>query len=456
MSVPNQTTSAVVPHALARHYPGVRAAARYVGARRDDSRNPLTVPLELPDLTEGIERFTDVTDIALTEIDSDLFLLDLMRNPGTRTTKAMASLVMVARAVEHIRRTGERLLLVTPTSGNKGNALRDAVARAYATGIASPVDLRLLVVVPDSSRGKLRGGALSDNPHLRAATPVAVAAAGQPPAAVKQLAAEAVRLCGERLLDRTGFRCWYTLDLDNYRVADSVRAYAEADLLPITSDSPPRWHAHAVSSAYGLLGYHLGHTVLAEGLYPDLAAPATHPGFLLVQQLATPDMVVSLLGRDVPDYTRGPADGLWRQREDPAFPAVTDDPAEVIDATFYTKAPPTSPDINALVGRYGGGGIVVSRRECLDRYATVRALAANAGIDIEADPGLIREWSLVKVLTGVLIARERGLIPPGTRIIAHGSGYYTDETVPPLAAAHTTPVRTAQDLAGVLAGAVNG
>jgi hypothetical protein len=205
-----------------------------------------------------------------------------------------------------------------------------------------------------------------------------------------------------------------------------------------------------------LLGYHLGHTVLAERRYPDLPAPASHPGFLLVQQLATPDMVVSLLGRGTPAFVRGPADGLWRQPDDPAFPAVTDDPEEVIDPTFYTKAPPTCTEINVLVGKHGGGGIVVSRRECLDRFAAVRALAANAGVDIDADPGLIREWSLVKVLTGVLLARERGLVPPGTQIVAHGSGHYTDAMVPPLAPAHTTPVTSAQDLAAVLASAAGG
>lgn len=427
---------------------------RCAGARRA-GRDAPAVALDLPEHPdESFHRFADVTDIGLTEVDTGLHLLDLMRNPGTRTTKSIASLTMVARAVHHIRTTGERLVLLTPTSGNKGTALRDAVARAYASGLATPDQLRLVVVVPEASRAKLRGGPLSADPQLRAANPVAVAAVDRP-AEVKQLATDVLAAVSPWLTGKTGFGCWYTLDLDNYRAADVVRAFAEAELAPITPDSPPRWHAHAVSSGYGLLGYHFGHELLTSRRYAELPAPASHPGFLLVQQLGTPDMVVSTLGRGPRRYAPG-ADGTWRQDgvADPAFPAVTDDPGEVLDATFYTKNPPTSAEIDPIIARHGGGGIVVSRRECLDRFGAVRALAANAGIDIVADPALIREWSLVKVLTGVLVARERGLVPPGTRVIAHASGYYTDELIPPLDPAHTTAVRTASDLAEALTAAV--
>ncbi|GGS14650.1 hypothetical protein GCM10010252_62660 [Streptomyces aureoverticillatus] len=442
-----------VRNALAHYHSGVQAAARHLTSRRA-STAPLPVPLTLPEADEAFTRFTDVTDLVLTRLDEELYLLDLMRSPGTRTTKAFASLTMVARAVDHIRRTGERVVFLTPTSGNKGSALRDAVARAYATGFASPDELRVVMVAPAASTSKLRGGPLSEDSALRGANPVALADVDTP-AGVKDLAKEVVDAYADEALAGTGFRCWYTLDLDNYRVADSVRAFAEAELLPLGPDSPPRWHAHAVSSAYGLLGYHLGHQVLADGLYPKLAAPARHPGFFLVQQLATPDMVVSALGRGVPGYTRDPAAGVWRRTgDDPAFPEVTDDPAEVLDPTFYTKNPVTSADIDPLIGRHGGGGVVVSRRECLDRFDRVRELAARAGVAIDGDPARIREWSLIKVLTGILVARERGLVPSGTQILAHASGYYTDETIPPLPVEHTEPVRTAPELAKVLTAAV--
>ncbi|MDT8914687.1 DUF6002 family protein [Amycolatopsis sp. PS_44_ISF1] len=454
MSVENQTTDTRIPRALVRYYAGVRTAMRRAAARRAGRDTP-AVALDLPEHpSEDFRRFADVTDIGLTEVDPGLHLLDLMRNPGTRTTKSVASLTMVARAVHHIRTTGERLVLLTPTSGNKGTALRDAVARAYASGLATPDELRLVVVVPAASRAKLRGGPLSADPQLRAANPVVVAAVERP-AGVKRLATDVLAQVSPWLAGKTGFTCWYTLDLDNYRAADVVRAFVEAELAPITPDSPPRWHAHAVSSGYGLLGYHFGHELLTSREYPEFAEPARHPGFLLVQQLATADMVVSALGREPRPYAPGPG-GTWRQEEpaDPAFPAVTDDPGEVLDATFYTKNPPTSAEIDPLIARHGGGGIVVSRRECLDRFGEVRSLAANAGIGITADPALIREWSLVKVLTGVLLARERGLVPAGTEIIAHASGYYTDELVPPLDPAHTTPAANAADLAEALTAAV--
>ncbi len=241
------------------------------------------------------------------------------------------------------------------------------------------------------------------------------------------------RLAGER----TRFTPWFTLDLDNYRIADTVRACAEAELDPIRPDSAPRLHVHAVSSAYGLLGYHLGVELLRRGDGSGLAAPHRHPGFLLVQQLATPDMVLSLLkggtGRDLlPEYRRGGAADPWRQDGEPNFPAVTDAPDERLDATFYTGAPATSGAINELIGRYGGTGVVVSRRECLDRYEEIAGLLAPLGHHLPQDPADIREWSLVKAFAGAMVAVERGLVAPGTDLLVHGSGFYTDATLAPL------------------------
>jgi hypothetical protein len=449
MSVAGRETAVtgVVRNALARYHPEIRAAAQLAVAEREAD---LAIPLAPPEI---VPEFTDVTDVGLTEIDRDTFLLDLMRNPGARTTKTMASLLMVSRAVGHIRRTGEKVLIFTPTSGNKGTALRDAVARAYRTGLATPEQLRMVMLVPGNSRAKLRDCALTADAALLAANPVAVADVAQP-ADVKGLAADVLAEHEELVLDKTGFRIWYTLDLDNYRIADSVRALVEAELLPFTPDSRPRLHAHAVSSAFGLLGYSLGRRLLTEGLtrYPTAAG---HPGFFLIQQLATADMVTSLLGKDVPGYGYDRASGCWRQDTAPEFPAATDDPVETIDPTFYTKAPVTRTAVNTIVARHGGGGIVVSKRECLERFGETRALAANAGIDIAADPALIREWSLVKALTGVLLARERGLVRPGTEVVVHASGYYSDELVPPVADRHLSPVRTAADLADVVFGAAS-
>ncbi|GHE35622.1 hypothetical protein CP980_28985 [Streptomyces vinaceus] len=439
----------VVRNALDRYFEEIRTAARTVEGERT---SPADIPLELTGKPAAFAAFTEVTDVGLTRVDQRTHILDLMRNPGARTTKTMASLLMIARAAAHIRRTGERIMLFTPTSGNKGTALRDAVARAHATGLATPDELRIVMLAPEASRNKLRDCALTGDQALRTANPVVLAKVERP-ADVKQLSSEVVQRHTAEILDTTGFRLWYTLDLDNYRIADAVRAFVEAELLPITADSAPRVHVHAVSSAFGLLGYHLGHRLLTEGL-PGYAAPARHPGFHLVQQLATADMVTSLLGTKVPDYTYDATTGLWQQDAVAEFPAVTDDPREVIDPTFYTKEPPTRTQINDIVARHGGGGIVVSRRECLEHFDQVRALAAVAGIEIAADPTLIREWSLVKALTGVLLSRERGLLGPDTDVVVHGSGYYSDELVPALREDHLTRVGTVDDLArAVLAAA---
>ncbi|SEF24652.1 hypothetical protein SAMN05421837_102804 [Amycolatopsis pretoriensis] len=432
----------IVQNALSRYHEHIRAVARVVTAARGGD---LAIPLEP---LEVFEEFTDVTDIGLSQVGENMFLFDLMRNPGARTTKTMASLLMVSRAVSHIRRTGERILVFTPTSGNKGTALRDAIARAYECGLVTPEQLRMVMLVPESSRVKLRDCALTWEGALHSVNPVAMVNVDQP-ADVKQLSAKVVAAQAAEIMDTTGFRVWYTLDLDNYRIADAARAFVEAELLPVTEDSPPRFHAHAVSSAFGLLGYHLGFEALATGL-PGLSVPANHPGFFLVQQLATPDMVTSLLGTKVPDYEYDSAAGLWRQGAALEFPAVTDAPEETIDATFYTKSPATSAQVNAIVGRYGGGGVVVSKRECLDRFDRVRAVASNAGIEIGADPASIREWSLIKVLTGVLVARERGLIAADTDVVVHGSGCYDDSSLPPMRDEHITRVSTLAELAALV------
>ncbi|MEU1124603.1 DUF6002 family protein [Streptomyces sp. NPDC005899] len=428
------TTETVVVRAMTRYQPMLRAGAEQLGM---SGTGP--VGFHLPADDDRLARFHEVSDIAVQRAGTwrghHVSLLDLMRNPGTRTTKTFASLHIVARAVQHIRDTGEPLLLTTPTSGNKGTALRDAVARAYAAGLATPDELRVLTVAPAHSHPKLRDSPLSADPGLRAANPLIVADVSRPDD-VKAL----TRSAYERLRSEpTRFTPWFTLDLENYRIADTLRAYAEAELDPIGPRSRPRVHAHAVSSAFGLLGYHLGVSLLERHADWGLPAPHRHPGFLLVQQLATPDMVLSLLkggtARDLlPRYRRPEPAGPWRQEGDPHFPAVTDALDERLDATFYTSAPPTSAEINSLVARYGGTGVVVSRRECLDHYEDIAALLAPLGHRLPEDPADIREWSLVKAVTGAMLAASRRLVASGTDLLVHASGFYTDDTLPPLRA----------------------
>jgi hypothetical protein len=410
----------------------------------------------LPDLDDATRRFFAVAEAAwrpLGELGGHpAALLDLTLNPGTRTTKTFPSLLIVARAVEYIRRTGERVLIFTPTSANKGTALRDAVLRAVQAGLVTPEQLRVGVLAPRGCQAKQRSSRLSADPELRRLNPL-LRWDGERPEEVKAVGRDFVRRYAQAAHDRDGLNIWFSLELRNYLVADAARAFFEQQVAP-TAAAPPRVHAHAVSSAYGLLGYNLGRDVLeAEGT----ADPADRPGFLLVQHLGTPDMVLHLRHGSfdrapVPAYRVDPGSGLSRQDGDPRFPAVTYDPGEVLDPTFYTHEPPTAPSMTALIQRHGGDGIVVSLAECLQRYPQLRALPAGGPRPLPPDPRQLREWSLVMALTGVLNAVDRGLVPDGAELVVHGSGSYGTADFDPIEDAAVRPVASVEDVASALLG----
>ncbi|MEU6118629.1 DUF6002 family protein [Streptomyces sp. NPDC047117] len=409
----------------------------------------------LPEPSAALERFFSVSGIAVADLPDyrghRLRLLDLMRNPGTRTTKTLASLTIVARAVRHITDTGERIMIVTPSSANKATALRDAVQRAVASGLVTADQLQITSVVPAASVAKLWSSALSEDPELRARNPLVVHD-GAEPAAVKDLATAFVTTHAHELRRRYGVRLWYTLGLDNYRAADLLRAFAERDLLPRTAS---RTHVHSVSSAFGLLGHDLGHAAVARAG----SVPLPSARYFLVQHLGTPDMVLSLRhgshSRDnLPTYHRDPGDGLYRQDTDPHFPASTFDPDEQLDATFYTRRPVTSARMDPLIAAHGGGGVVVSLHECLNRYAQIRRMLADTGAALPADPRRLREWSLVMALTGTLNAADRGLLPDSDDVLVHGSGSYTCDDYRPVPAHRRVTADDAKDLARHVTAAV--
>jgi hypothetical protein len=380
---------------------------------------------ELPPDSPELDAYFAAADVRFAELGtagrSRLVLLDLMSNPGTKTVKTLASLVIVARAAHHIATTGEPVMILTPSSANKATALRDAVLRAYTYGLATPDELRIVTLVPDVARPKLWSSQLSDDPVLAAVNPMCVLGRGQAEH-VKSIAKKVLDSATDEVYERTGFRLWHTLDLANYRCADAVRAFVEQTALPATPGRT-RTHVHSVSSAFGLLGHHFGTTLLAD------PAPAA---YFLVQHLSTPDMVVSLHDLRPPAYRYDAATGLHHQDAEPRYPATTFDPAENLETTFYTRMPATSPAMNAIIREQGGGGIVVSLHECLTRYAQVRALLAEGGVDLPADPRTLREWSLVMAATGTLAAVERGLLD-ADEIVLHGTGSYGAEDYTPIA-----------------------
>jgi hypothetical protein len=387
---------------------------------------------ELPPTSDSLADYFAAADFRFADLgsagSSKLTLLDLMGNPGTRTVKTLASLVIVARAVNHVDTTGEPVMILTPSSANKATALRNAVLGAYQTGLATPDQLRIVTLVPDVARPKLWSSKLDQDPALAANNPMCVLVRGYAEH-VKSVAKKALSAIADELYARQGIRLWHTLDLANYQCADAVRAFAEHAALPATP-GVTRAHVHAVSSAFGLLGHHFGTSLLPE---------SQRSQYFLVQHLSTPDMVVSLHDLQPPSYRYDETTGLYHQDGQPRYPATTFDPAENLETTFYTRMPATSPTMNEIIHGQGGGGIVVSLHESLNRYGQVRAMLGKAGVELPADPRSLREWSLVMAMTGTLNAIERGLLDAG-EVVVHGTGSYSEADYTPIPDAALLPV----------------
>lgn len=441
----------VLKNAIERYHKDIGAALELMAEPPDPGE--FTPGYLLPEMDGQMRHFTSVSSIAYTDLgnynDNKLLLLDLMRNPGTRTTKTLASLVIVARAVRYIRASGEPVMIVTPSSANKATALRDAVRRSIASGLVPASMLKIMTVVPASSAHKLWSSPLSEDPASRKRNPMVIYT-GSEGAAVKQLARDFTRACSAEFRTRFGVNLWHTLSLANYMPADAVRGFAEFDCLP---KPPPagRLHVHAVSSAFGLLGHNLGYSLREPN-----AAP---PRYWLVQHLATPDMVLSLHHdsadrSNLPDYTYDSASRLYKQRNDLRYPAITRDPGELLDPTFYTHRPSTSKQMNDIIRSRGGGGIVVSRYECLSRYDQIKSLLASTRLTLPDDPDDLREWSLVMAMTGTLNAIDRGLIVQDDEIVIHGSGSYTADDFEVMPDDQRTVAANRGELAGIAAEAI--
>jgi arsenate reductase-like glutaredoxin family protein len=434
-----------VTNPVFRYWPLLlRAGERLTEERRERIHAGFNPSFQLPDRDAKWDAYFSATPIGLHDVgkyrDHRVLFLDLMGNKDTRTTKSLASGLMVSRAICHMRDTGQRVTLVTPTSGNKGTALRAAVAKAVSLRLIEPDEVRVIVVVPRPSRGKLRAGPLDDDAEFTWHNPVFIAELDDG-AEVKALAYNAAVAAAVESADDAQ-TVWYSLDLDNYRFADTMRAFIEAEAAPLPASG--RLHVHAVSSGYGLLGHRLGREVLRA---PGETSAGNEPGYFLVQHLGTPDMVLSLLNEvSRPVYGRTAPDQPYRQFVSPSFPAVTDNFAEMLDPTFYTKQPPTSATMNALIRHYGGGGIVVSRRECVDMYDRCRDFLGD-WCSFPEHPNELREWSVLMAITGMMLAVDRSLIPDGTQLVVHGSGSYWDDVLPPMAVGQALPIASVAALA---------
>jgi hypothetical protein len=441
-------------NALAHYYPQLQATLSRLAEEADDGVDEFTPGLRLPDLTAPVRSYLSVSGLVHSPIAEyhghQLSILDLTRNPATRTTKTFPSLVMVARAVEFIRETGQRVTIVTPSSANKAVALRDAVLRAITCGLVGSDELNIVSIIPIGSVHKLRSTELSADADLRLRNPVCIYN-GSSPATVKSISCNVVKKYRSLIESVAKTNIWYTLKLANYLGADVIRAYAENDYFPPESGRT-RVHAHSVSSAYGLLGHAYGRQLLGT------AAVGAGPGYFLVQHLGAPDMVSALYHGQPggfgtpPAYTYDGAQGVYRQQSNPHFPQVALDPAEVLDPTFYSRNPPTIPRMTELIRTRGGGGIVVSRAECLNRFDEVREFLRTADIELPANPELIQEWSLLMVITGVLNAIDREIVEVD-EIVIHGSGVYFQDGSEPIKDRHLHSVDGDEALRDVIVSA---
>lgn len=212
--------------------------------------------MRLPELDPRMQSFLSVATAQFFEMgsyrDVPLRLFDLRQNESTQTTKTFASTLIVARAIRHIQETGDSILLFSPSSGNKAIALRDAVLRALKAKLVHPEQLRIVTLTPMQTIGKLRKTELYDDPRLRDLNPIFVLDTESP---------EAVKIVGQQfkeLFNRQPVgdsKLWHSLRLENYRFSDQARAFFDFEYGDAWDTDRKTVHVHAVSSAYGLLGY---------------------------------------------------------------------------------------------------------------------------------------------------------------------------------------------------------
>ncbi len=243
---------------LERYYQTLIESARLFP--KPNAENEFEPAFDLPPLDAKVRQFLSAATAQFFELGSyagtPIRLLDLRQNPGTHTTKTFASTLIVARAIQHIKTTGQSILLFSPSSGNKAIALRDAVERALAAGLATPDKLRIATLTPIQTATKLRKTRLFDDPELRALNPVFLLDHSTPEH-VKHIGVDFKALY-RQTKGSNHPALWHSLKLDNYRFSDQAGAFFDLEFGTAGLTQQRTVHAHAVSSAYGLLGYQAG------------------------------------------------------------------------------------------------------------------------------------------------------------------------------------------------------
>ena len=100
---------------LTRYYPGIRRAQAHLQQQGATQKLAGWEPdRQLPELSDELARLFEPGVMEWHELGEykgcRLRFLNLMLDPTTHTTKTFASLLMVARAIAHIRETEERIV----------------------------------------------------------------------------------------------------------------------------------------------------------------------------------------------------------------------------------------------------------------------------------------------------------------------------------------------------------
>jgi hypothetical protein len=312
-----------------------------------------------------------------------LLFLDMSSMSSTGTFKDWVACVTIGCCLEENCQT-----FITQSSGNTANAL------AYYAGRAG---IEVCILYPAESRYKINSKLAGQD----GITFVEVVG-GEP----------MVKLCAEALEDATGLRWLPTLDLQ--RIGNGLRADFVNEFLAVRGEVID-WHAQALSSAFGPLGFYGRLEVLAERREWHGAVPR----FLGVQQEAVSPYYDQIYGH-----------AAW-----------SDASKMVIEPTLFRSNPGNVlvDGVRRICDASRGRIMVLRNDEYFDRRSAAVGLLEAAGLHPtqrkkpDGTFGFLEEAGGISV-AGVLSEIDAGRIRPGETVLIAVTGGFcprTDELFEP-------------------------
>lgn len=287
-------------------------------------------------------------------------VLDLSSLSTTGTFKDWIAATVMAEAVAHAHP-----VVIAQSSGNTGNAIARYAAQAA---------IQCVILYPPASRRRIL-------PELAALPGVHFIEVDAPETQIKQALADASQRLGIPTVP----------DLNVQYEANKLRAYVLRDAAEVCGHSWD-WHAQALSSAYGPLGFYQGLREMRSAVVPR---------FLGVQQEAVSPFAAAIGG----------------QSGDPA--------ARMLEPTLFRAAPPPSlvSEVRQVCAESGGTVRMLSNKRYLRLERRAVAALEAAGVAVTRDPGgEPRERAGLYSLVGAWDAIDKGEIEPGHRVLAVHTG----------------------------------